>query len=273
MGFGRIGLRLVLPEVEPLSQTLLLVLYLVGLVVILTAVYFLPVKFNFKYRYQNGTQDLEVKVTTFYDLLGLRRKIPLRMRKEQSFTLPWPFKGRIPLFEAEPGPVPAYGRLKHGLKTLAFAVEWVRDNRRLIKYFLTRLSWRYLRWETRLGLGEAGRTGPAAGAAWAVKGMVIGFLKQNRLIPARRDSTLIRVIPEFNTRDLSIDLHCIFEVRTGHIMIVMLRFLVSLPRQYLWLKTRRWRDGARAPNPGIDEDRHGEHQRNGGRQYRRRRPG
>lgn len=73
---------------------------------------------------------------------------------------------------------------------------------------------------TEIALGDAARTGVAAGAAWAAQGLALARLAQ--IFNARDSRNRLIVVPDYtSTNFLRVDYSCIFQFRLGHIIIII----------------------------------------------------
>ncbi|MBO8137906.1 MAG: DUF2953 domain-containing protein [Desulfotomaculum sp.] len=91
------------------------------------------------------------------------------------------------------------------------------------KYLLNHVQCRYLKWHTKLGIEDAAVTGVATGLAWAAKTGLLSVLFKLVKPPLQRPE--LQVKPNFNSKELIMDLDCIFEVRLGYIMITGTKML------------------------------------------------
>ncbi|HEX3031636.1 MAG TPA: DUF2953 domain-containing protein [Bacillota bacterium] len=76
---------------------------------------------------------------------------------------------------------------------------------------------RHLSWRTTFGTGDAASTGVLAGVAWSLKGSLVGWLLHQ--VKKVKTSPQLKVIPQFSTSVFSLEFHCIFVVRAGHIIV------------------------------------------------------
>ncbi|WP_429160161.1 DUF2953 domain-containing protein [Desulfitispora alkaliphila] len=85
---------------------------------------------------------------------------------------------------------------------------------------------KHLLWQSRVGTGDAAETAIATGALlagkWNLYGILIKFIKKPKE-PVKLD-----VVPNYNSRDLSLYLDCIFAFRIGHIIITGIKVLMML---------------------------------------------
>lgn len=92
-----------------------------------------------------------------------------------------------------------------------------------------------LEWSTRIGAGDAAVTGMATGGLWGIKTNVVGLMaKYMRL----QQKPKLAIIPDFQNRDLKMELLCILRFRIGNIIIAGTRTLFKLRKG----RERSWRN-------------------------------
>lgn len=111
-------------------------------------------------------------------------------------------------------------------------------NLRLYKDVIIRLisftNVRELDWRTRFGFGDAAETGIAAGLLWGVKSTVVQQIY--RWTRASENIARLSVFPDFAGNSLNIDMRCIFDIKTGHIIIAGCKILI-IRFKLLFLRT------------------------------------
>lgn len=91
-----------------------------------------------------------------------------------------------------------------------------------------------LKWETRIGLGDAVGTGVATGFVWSVKSSFLGFVFQYvRLLAKPR----ISVTPQFNQTFFTTEFSCVLKLRLGHVLIAAFFLLTQIWKGRRSLKT------------------------------------
>ena len=109
-----------------------------------------------------------------------------------------------------------------------------------LNHIFLRLSWikarlyrkihcTVLEWELEIGYKDPVHTALAAGALWAALGVSVARLY--RQITMEMPKPLINVVPRFQTPGFSCDLHCIFRLRIGHIILAGLDLIRVLRLQ------------------------------------------
>lgn len=129
----------------------------------------------------------------------------------------------------------------------------------VLRFLLDRTEVRSLTWQTTFSVGDAALTALLSGVAWAVKGTLLALLQSRTRTSA--EDVAIAVSPSYSGKEFKTFLQCIFSLRVAHIMYAQCLLL--------W-KRRKHRKGAmselgESSYSGTNENRHGEHQRHGGR--------
>ncbi|MGM0874910.1 MAG: DUF2953 domain-containing protein [Bacillota bacterium] len=94
--------------------------------------------------------------------------------------------------------------------------------KKIIRRFLKKIRIKKLDWHSQLGIGDAAHTGILTGAAWTIKGSVIGLMSQYMKLETR---PVVTITPEFNQFCSRTKLQCIFHFRIGQAMFAGIRFI------------------------------------------------
>lgn len=86
-----------------------------------------------------------------------------------------------------------------------------------------------LDWKVKIGCKDAAYTAIVAGSFWSMIGYSIA--KLYRQVTMDTKQAQLSVIPNFNQPGFSCDLHCVFKLRIGHIMVVGLDLIRLLMRE------------------------------------------
>lgn len=129
------------------------------------------------------------------------------LEKEESIKFDWPMIKMI---------------LDHWSQIL----EKLKRLRKLLLWILHRISIRKLHWTTEVGTGEPAETGMLVGILSTTQTRIYRwFQKFPRVVPQNAN---IQVIPNFNKSVIALDIHCIFDVPCGHIIIVTIKAIYLL---------------------------------------------
>lgn len=95
--------------------------------------------------------------------------------------------------------------------------------RSIFTYFFCSLNCEYFSWITEYGAEDAANTGFNLGLIWWIKGATVAFFQSK--IKFNRNSTHLHVIPQFSHPSFDVNLHCIFAMKLGHIIIVGIKVI------------------------------------------------
>lgn len=93
---------------------------------------------------------------------------------------------------------------------------------KIIRKFLKKIHIKKLEWHSQLGIGDAAHTGLITGAAWSIKGGVVGLLSQYMKL---KEVPVVTITPEFNQFCSRTKFQCIFQFRIGQAMFAGIQFI------------------------------------------------
>lgn len=247
----------------------LLVISLILLLLFLTRV-----RINFRYARIGRNDELVIKVCLLKGILCYRFKLPfVKIEKKRNGlvmkvrALLEGKRGRELKKEEEEMHLPELGTLMRMFSNfLNLLIMYLP----IIRCLLEKTQIRKLSWRTEIGAGDPFYTGIAAGAAWSLKGALLSAFYRQLSSGAVMPEVAVR--PNFVNSCFNTAFECIFEIRIGHIMLTGIKALLlrfKRPKKTNRLVTELART---ASNRGINENRHGEYQRDGRRKYHCRRP-
>lgn len=113
-----------------------------------------------------------------------------------------------------------YLKYPHKLKRLIRLIkQFTRVYRRIMNLLSTNLICEKFYWRTCCGLQDAGNAGLLAGYLWTIKNLMLVKLSHKFSFAER---PTIVVIPKFNQEIFAMTFHCIFSLRAGNVMSVVL---------------------------------------------------
>ncbi|KKI91148.1 hypothetical protein WQ54_16380 [Bacillus sp. SA1-12] len=93
---------------------------------------------------------------------------------------------------------------------------------RIIRRFLRKIKIKKLEWHSQFGIGDAAHTGILTGAAWTIKGVVIGLITQYMRL---KTEPIVTITPDFNRFCSRTKFQCIFQFRIGQAMFAGIQFI------------------------------------------------
>jgi hypothetical protein len=103
-----------------------------------------------------------------------------------------------------------------------------------MRHMLTHIKCTELRWETRLGIGDAPETALAVGMLWAVKSTAFGFIFQYVKLDAKPKVT---IQPQYNRTEFSTEFSCRAHLRVGFLIYSLLVLVWRIMKSKSGLKT------------------------------------
>jgi Protein of unknown function (DUF2953) len=100
--------------------------------------------------------------------------------------------------------------------------EHIVELHKILRRFLKKIKIKKLEWHSQFGIGNAAHTGLLTGAAWAIKGSVIGIISQYLRLIA---TPVVTITPEFNQYCSRTKLQCIFQFRIGQTILAGIQFI------------------------------------------------
>lgn len=83
---------------------------------------------------------------------------------------------------------------------------------RNVTHLLSLIELTRFEWKTKGGTGDAVTTGISTGAVWAIKGIIIGFLREHM---KKVDDLIIDVTPYYQKSFIQTDIRCMISIRLG----------------------------------------------------------
>jgi hypothetical protein len=110
----------------------------------------------------------------------------------------------------------------NGLSDIKEITQHIVGLHKITRKFLRKVRIKKLEWHSQFGIGDAAHTGLLTGAAWAIKGGVIGLLSQYMKL---QTTPVVTITPEFNQFCSRTKLKCIFQFRIGQAILAGIQFI------------------------------------------------
>lgn len=110
------------------------------------------------------------------------------------------------------------------------------DLQEVARFTLSRFRCERFEWYTRVGVGDAAKTGMVTGMFWGVKTTFIGVFTH---YISMRATPRINVVPAYHSTEVDTRFLCIFRYRIGNSIIAVVRILFKLikGREGIWQNT------------------------------------
>ncbi len=176
-------------------------LILAAVLILMVKTMVMEIEFFFK-KEDNCVQFLFKFILDNY--LPFKQGKPLIIKKNFALELPFQFSKM---------------RSVHPLKLIRLIIRSLPDYSKEAKDILKFIKIRELMWVTTIGFANPGLTGISTGALWYLK-----YLFYRKLLTHtsfRNFKPRLDVIPNFEEQVFSLEFHCIFSFRVGHIIIII----------------------------------------------------
>jgi len=183
------------------------------------------IKVMINYFHAQDNDSLKIEFKALFGLIKYKVEIPVIKIDDDSPSIV--AKGKLESGEEEK--TKKKGALKftpHDLiesfKDFKLLLEHVISLHKIIRRFLKKVKVTELEWNTLLGTGDAALTGMVTGAAWAVKGSIIGVISSYfklLVIPQ------MIVQPHFQFAVAQTSFKCMLHFRIGHAMVAGIKLL------------------------------------------------
>lgn len=107
-------------------------------------------------------------------------------------------------------------------KQIDKSMEMFKKYKSVINYLMNKINFRTLYWKTEIGFDDAALTGMSIGIVNIFKSNVYAMFNNINFKP---EKIYFKVIPNFNREILKTDIHSIFKVKIGYIIIAGLKYL------------------------------------------------
>ena len=217
--------------------------------------FFQPIRLWLDFRHRGKTEDsLLLQVSVLWGLIKYSLEVPIISTSSEGLALETHADGKKNRMQLH---VPSLQELGLYWRRFQENKDFLQRVFRLCRHGIKVKSFV---WQTDFGFGDSDRLAILAGGLWALKGIIIASLNNvfNFTAPP-----VIRVFPRFDRNCFRVAFSCILEFPLGYAIITAFFAGCHVLKNLI----RRGAKIDRTSNPGLDEDGHGKHQRNGGREY------
>ncbi|MFS0654578.1 DUF2953 domain-containing protein [Bacillus sp. 179-C3.3 HS] len=233
---------IIVEEASIVKEDVSLLLYVwIGAVCLLVMLLlFMKVTISFVYSHANDNDDIELKVTTLYGIIRIKKDIPMVRVNTEDQTIDIRetkmASTKTPSQETDTMHKKVGKRdVRRILHLMERITKEIVDVNRIMRQFFIHMKITSFHWSTWIGFHDAALTGVAAGGVWSVKGALLAFLQEHLTF---KEKPVYEVIPAFQHQVSQTHFTCIAYFRIGHAMVAAIRLLVH------WLKGRKARKHA-----------------------------
>ena len=186
---------------------------------LLTLAVFTKMKVDVMYTFRDKKQQLIIYIQALFGVFRYRIHIPKNMSSKGLTENNEIRTEEKPLAEDDEE------EIMKPLKNVQNHFERTKKLYEVAKKFLKKVDICQLEWKTSIGLNDAAKTGIAGGAAWALKGSVLGIIGAYFTI---KTEPLLMITPVYNRTVMETFIRCIFKVRIGHAILAGIKILSIL---------------------------------------------
>jgi hypothetical protein len=183
---------------------------------------------------RKNNDHIQVDVKALFGIVKLRFKIPILQFKGmlKGLDLQTQQTGTGVQKDGKTHITPQ--KMKESVHDLDQLIKHTFQFSKWVKSLLSHIKCNKLRWDTRIGVGDAAQTAVATGVIWGLKASLIGYICQYIRLET---NPRIYVSPQFNDTHFSTEALCIANIRTGYAISAGLLLLYRIVRVKGGLKT------------------------------------
>lgn len=206
-----------------------LVILLITLLLVLILISISSINVNLNVIKENKENKVVFKINMLYGLIRFKKELGdfefIKKNKDKTGDTEKDFqvKMKSDLWTEHEGytDVINFKKIKRNL-------HMVKKYKSVIKYVIHKINFSTLSWKTEVGFDDAAFTGLAIGMINILKSNLLVILKNIEIKPK---NIYFKVIPDFNSQILKTNIHSIFKVKIGYIIIAGLKFLWVMIRK------------------------------------------
>lgn len=194
--------------------------FFLALLVWLSVSLLIQAEVDFRYRRKKQEDHLEIHLRALSGLWRFEFQIPsveLEWEKGPAFSLEQVARTDLGQNQAKKAVHIRYIDWKFFWRIWPRLADLFRRLSRIKARLYRKIRCTSLEWELEVGYKDPVQTALAAGAFWTALGVSVARLYRQVTLEAPKP--LIQVVPSFQSPGFSCDLHCIFRLRIGHIIL------------------------------------------------------
>ncbi|WP_432409500.1 DUF2953 domain-containing protein [Wukongibacter sp. M2B1] len=188
-----------------------------------------PVNINLKFMKEDEKNEVIIKVRMLYGLIRFKKEISefnlTAKKKEEDGDVDEELE--LEIKSDSWSKKEDYTDFIDVRRNIEKIINMVKKYKNVIHYILDRINLHTFFWKTEVGFDDAALTGLAIGIINIFKSNI--FVMFNN-ISIRPRNIHLKVLPNFNNRTLKTNIHSIFKVKLGYIIIAGLKYLFTRKR-------------------------------------------
>lgn len=164
------------------------------------------------YYHRKDDDDLSIELRAWFGLVRYKKHFPLIKVDDQSASIIVKEKSKKTAAEETENKISVEDVLNN-LKNYQEILEHVVQFNRIVRRFLNTIAVKRFDWQSIIGVGDAARTGTAAGVLWTIKGSITGLISHYLRM---KTMPQIMVYPHFQQMITQTNLSCMIQFRIGY---------------------------------------------------------
>lgn len=201
---------------------------LLGLLFILIGIWYSSIRIELIYQRLNGDDRGEIKVFALGGLLRFLWELPKMdwLGVDEGLKVEHDWKSIFPKEELVQQEEQRVTRktIMEKIEIMKDQLKRIEDLRKIVHWFLRRVTCERLVWKTLVGTGDAAEAGFLVGIGWTLKSMLIGWLSSYLRWQKTPD---IMIEPDFHQSRFDVFFHSIIRFRIGHAISAIIRMRVK----------------------------------------------
>ncbi|WP_244440893.1 DUF2953 domain-containing protein [Neobacillus jeddahensis] len=178
------------------------------------------------YYHHNDNDDLKVEFRIWFGLIKYKITVPLIKIDDNSPSMVVQSHAHFGE-KQEDNQEPTVSQITHNdlltkLQNGREVLQKVVHMHVIVRKFFQKISVKKLEWHSLMGVGDAAHTGMLAGALWAVKGGIVGWLSHYFRL---KEMPHLSVTPHFQATVIQTRITCMFQFRIGHAILAGLKLI------------------------------------------------
>lgn len=198
-------------------MTILLWILAILLLIIIVAL-FTKVTVSVHYKKESDDHRVTIMIRALFGLFRYKREVPLLKEKSDEPGLEMKRNSSQPGSSSESAEKTSLHEedALSSVKDIKNIIEHVFNLKGIVLRFLKKIRIKQFEWNTVIGTGDAASTGVVSGAAWAIKGNIIGIISNFFTLHVHPK---LAITPDFQRAIANTNLKCMIQVRVGHAIL------------------------------------------------------
>lgn len=196
-----------------------------ALIVVAVALWYSSIQLSVYFSRVESDDRFELSIRALYGLV--RRKVNVPVIQFEGLLNGVTIKQKTGGFGADPDAKERYDfeRIRDMFRDFRILAENADDLQRWTRRLLARIRCTEMRWQTRIGIGDAAATAVVTGILWGLQSSALGFVARYFDWRAKPE---LNVQPQYNRVMFNTELKCIAKIRLGNAIGAAIRLLLGI---------------------------------------------